>query len=112
VLPQRKLLETRKRLNEKSHHLAKILLNQIGAGMKGLDLPYKYMSLGVNGADNFTCALMMVNKAINKRLGKPRGDASTEELESVLGDLDSVLGPLSRQLRKVKDDYDRAHPEA
>jgi len=112
VLPQRKLQETRKRLNEKSHHLAKVLLNQIGVEMKGLDLPYKYTSLGVNGTDNFTCALMMVNKAINKRLGKPRGDASTEELEAVLGDLDSVLGPLSRQLRKVKDDYDRAHPKA
>lgn len=112
VLPQRKLVEMRKRLNEKSHHLAKILLNQIGVGMKGLDLPYKYTSLGVTGNDNFTCALMMVNKAINKRLRTPRSDASTEELEAILGDLDSILEPLSRQLRKVKADYDRAHPDA
>jgi DNA repair protein RadD len=110
VLPQRKLVETRKRLNEKSHHLAKILLNQIGVGMKGLELPYKYTSLGVNGADNFTCALIMVNTAIGKRLGKPRSLASTEELEAVLGDLDSILEPLSRQLRKVKADHDRANP--
>lgn len=112
VLPQRKLAEARKRLNEKSHHLAKILLNQIGVEMRGLDLPYKYKSLGLNGTDNFTCALIMVNKAINKRLGKARSDASTEELEAVLGDLDSILNPLSRQLRKVKADYDQAHPEA
>jgi len=111
VLPQRKLAETRRRLNEKSQHLAKILLNHIDVGMKGLDLPYKYTSLGLNGADNFTCALMMVNRAISKRIGKPRSNASTEELETVLGDLDGILEPLSRQLRKVKNDYDRAHPE-
>jgi DNA repair protein RadD len=112
VLPQRKLAETRKRLHEKSQHLAKVLLNHIGVGMKGLELPYKYKSLGLNGSDNFTCALMMVNKAINKRLAKPRSDASTEELEAILGDLDGILAPLTRQLRKVKADYDRAHPEA
>lgn len=112
VLPQRKLAETRKRLHEKSQHLAKVLLNHISVGMKGLELPYKYKSLGLNGSDNFTCALMMVNKAINKRLGKPRNDASTEELEAILGDLDGILAPLTRQLRKVKADYDRAHPEA
>lgn len=112
VLPQRALLETRKRLNEKSQRLAKILLNQVEVEMTGLELPYKYTSLGLNGINNFTCALMMVNRAINKRLGKTRSDASTEELESVLGDLDAVLEPLSRQLRKVKADYDRDHPEA
>src|SRR5262249_3010623 len=112
VQPQRQLEEARRRLNEKAKNLAKVLLNHIKVGMTGVELPYKYTSLGLAGPDTFTCALMMVNKAINNRLGKPRRDASTEELEAVLGDTDSILNPLSRQLRKVKDDYDRDHPKA
>ena len=69
---------------------------------------YKYKSLRLTGKNNYVCALMMVNKEIEKRLGKDRQSATTEEFRSVLDDLDDLLQALVRRARKAKADYDKS----
>jgi len=50
---------------------------------------------------------MMVNKEIEKRLGKERQAASTEEFRAVLDNLDELLQTLVRRVRKAKAEYDK-----
>ena len=75
--------------------------------MNGNEISYKYKRLRLNGRGNYICALMMVNEAINKRLGKDRKNCSLEEFKDVLDNLDEILTPLQRKLRKVKADYEK-----
>jgi len=49
----------------------------------------------------------MVNAEINKRLGKDRANASTEEFRAVLDSLDDVLQSLVRRVRKAKSEYEK-----
>ena len=51
---------------------------------------------------------MMVNKEVEKRLGKDRQSATTEEFRSVLDNLDDLLETLVRRVRKAKADYDKS----
>jgi excisionase family DNA binding protein len=107
VQPQREWEEAKKRLYEQAQRLAKVLLNHVGLSMVGVELIYKYKSLNVNGKDNYVSALMMVNAEINKRLGKERAKASTDEFKQILDNLDDVLQPLVRRVRKAKSDYEK-----
>ena len=107
VQPQRELEEARKRLNEQAKRLAKILLNHVELDMNGTEMMYKYKSLKVSGRSNYVSALMMVNEEINKRLGKERGDASAEDFQKILGNLENLLQPLVRRVRKAKSDYEK-----
>ena len=100
IQPQRELEEARKRLNEQAKRLAKILLNHVELDMNGTEMMYKYKSLKVSGRSNYVSALMMVNEEINKRLGKERGDASAEDFQKILGDLENLLQPLVRRVPK------------
>lgn len=101
-LPQREWEEAKRRLDEEAKRLAKIMLNHVDLTMQGVEIPFKYKTLQINGKSNYVCALMMVNTAIQKRLGKPRGEASTEEFREILDNLDDILKPLVRRLRKAK----------
>lgn len=112
VQPQSAWVEAKRRLDEQSKRLAKVLLNHVELEMTGTEIPYKYKSLGLVGKSNYICALMMVNKAINTRLGKDRKHATLEEFQAILGDLDSILQPLVRQLRKVKSTHDKSKEDA
>lgn len=107
VQPQRELEEARRRLQEQGKRLAKLLLNNVGLSMTGRELPYKYKSLGLNGKDNYVSALMMINAEINKRLGKDRAEACTEEFKQILENLDDILQTVGRQVRKAKSDYEK-----
>ena len=107
VQPQREWEEAKKRLYEQGQRLAKLLLNHVELDMNGTEIPYKFKSLKLAGRSNYICALMMVNTAINERLGKQRDDATTEEFKTILDSLDDTLQPLVRKLRKVKGDYER-----
>ena len=106
VQPQREWDEARKRLNEQARRLAKLLLNQLSLPIIGTELIYKYKSLNIAGKNNYVCALMMVNSEINKRLGRERAQATTEEFKDILGDLDDVLKTISRRVRKAKYEYE------
>lgn len=107
VQPQREWEEARRRTQEQAKRLANILLNHVGLTQAGTEMVYKYRSLKLTGKSNYVCALMMVNKEIEKRLGKERQAASTEEFRAVLDNLDELLQTLVRRVRKAKAEYDK-----
>ena len=107
VQPQREWEEARRRTQEQAKRLANILLNHVELTQAGTELVYKYKSLKLTGKSNYICALMMVNKEIERRLGKERAAASLEEFRSVLDNLDDLLQTLVRRVRKAKADYDK-----
>ena len=107
VQPQREWQEAKKRLYEQAQRLAKLLLNHVELSMTGTELTYKYKSLKISGKNNYVSALMMVNAEINKRLGKERAQASTEEFKQILDNLDDLLQTLARRVRKAKSDYEK-----
>lgn len=107
VQPQREWEEARKRLNEQAKRLAKLLLNHVELSMTGTEMTYKYRSLQVTGKNNYVSALMMVNAEVNKRLGKDRVQASTEEFKQILSNLDDLLQTLARRVRKAKSDHEK-----
>jgi DNA repair protein RadD len=107
VQPQREWEEARRRTQEQAKRLANILLNHVELTQAGTELVYKYKSLKLTGKSNYICALMMVNKEIERRLGKERAEASLEEFRGVLDNLDDLLQTLVRRVRKAKADYDK-----
>ncbi len=107
VQPQREWEEARKRLNEQAKRLAKILLNHVELNMAGTELTYKYTALKLTGRSNYVSALMMVNAEVQRRLGKERTQASTEDFKEILGGIDDILETLVRRVRKVKSDYEK-----
>lgn len=107
VLPQREWEEARKRLNEQAKHLAKIVLNHVQLAPQGTELTYKYRTLNLAGKNNFVSALTMVNKEIEKRLGKERTDASTEDFKVIMDQQDEILQLLARRVRKAKALYEQ-----
>jgi DNA repair protein RadD len=46
------------------------------------------------------------NERKTTRLGKDRSAATSEEFKAILNDLDGVLNPLVRRIRKAVSDYD------
>ena len=108
IQPQREWEQARKRLYEQAQRLAKLLLNRFALSIVGTELIYKYKSLNIAGKNNYVCALMMVNSEINKRLGRERAQASTEEFKDILDDLDDVLQTISRRVRKAKSEYEES----
>lgn len=108
VQPQREWEEAKRRLNEEAKRLAKILLNHAEVGLQGREL----INYGLgNGRNNYVCALMLVNKMINKELGKEREQASTDDFRVILDNLDSLLQGLVRRVRKAKSDYEQENSE-
>ncbi len=107
VQPQREWEEARRRTQEQEKRLANILLNHVELTQAGTELVYKYKSLKLTGKSNYICAPMMVNKEIERRLGKERAEASLEEFRGVLYNIDDLLKTLVRRVRKAKVDYDK-----
>ena len=106
IQPQREWEESRKRVHEQAQRLAKLLLNHVELAMTGTELTYKYTSLKISGKNNYVSALMMVNAEINRRLGKERNQASTNEFKQILDNLDDVLQTLVRRVHKAKSEYE------
>jgi DNA repair protein RadD len=107
VQPQREWKEAKRRLDEQAKRLANLLLNHAQLNQGGTELTYKYRALQLTGRNNYISALMMVNAEINRRLGKERGQASTEEFRAILDNLDDLLQTVARRVRKVIGDYDK-----
>jgi DNA repair protein RadD len=107
IQPQREWEEARKRVYEQAQRLAKLLLNHVELSMTGTELIYKYTSLNVTGKNNYVSALMMVNAEINKRLGKERPQANTDEFKQILDSLEDILQTLARRVRKAKSEYEQ-----
>jgi hypothetical protein len=109
VQPQREWVEAKRRVYEQAQRLAKVLLNHVELTMAGVEIPRKYTTLNIGGKNNYIAALMMVNNEFNKRLGKSRNSASTEEFVEILENLDDILQKLGKRLRKAKSDYEESH---
>ena len=96
VQPQREWEEAKKRLYEQAQRLAKLLLNHVELSLTGAELTYKYKSLNITGKNNYVSALMMVNREINKRLGKERAQARSlsgiGSLEARINNLRAIPG--------------------
>jgi DNA repair protein RadD len=107
VQPQREWKEAKKRLDEQAKRLANLVLNHVQLSQSGTELTYKYRTLKLTGRNNYISALMMVNAEINRRLGKERSQASTEEFRAVLDNLEDLLQTVARRVRKAKGDYDK-----
>lgn len=107
IQPQRALEEARKRVKEQADRISKIVLNHVELQMDGREIPYKYKSLGVAGRTNFVASVMMVNREINKRLGKEREQCSLEEFKAVLDQIDDILQTIVRRVRKAKSEYEK-----
>jgi len=107
VQPQREWEEARKRLNEQGKRLANLLLNHADLKIEGTELIYKYKTLKLSGRNNFIAALTMVNHEINKRLGKDRADASVEDFQNILDNLDDLLQTLVRRIKKAQNGYEK-----
>lgn len=107
VQPQRALQEARKRVNEQSQRMAKIVLNHVDLKITGREIPYKYTSLGVSGRSNYVAALTMVNRKISSLLGKEREDCSVEEFNGILNSIDDIIQDVARRLRKAKSEYEK-----
>lgn len=107
IQPQKEWNEAKKRLDEQVTRTAKILLNNSGLQMTGTEMPYKYSSLNVRAKNNFIAAIMMVNNAVNKQLGKERKDCSTDEFRSAIDSLEKTLQLLVRRVKKAQSDYEK-----
>lgn len=107
VQPQREWEESRKRMNEQAKRLANLVLNNAQLAQNGTELTYKYKSLKLTGKSNFVSALMMVNAEMQKRLGKDRSQASTEEFQAILTNLDDLLQSIVRRVLSAKAEYDK-----
>ena len=107
IQPQRALEEARKRVHEQGQRMAKIVLNHVELEMTGREIPYKYTSLGISARSNFIAALAMVNREINKRLGKDRKDCSVEEFKEILDSIEDIIQSVARELRKAKGEYEK-----
>jgi len=107
VQPQREWEEARKRLNEQAKRIANLLLNHAQLNINGTELVYKYKSLKLSGRNNFIAALTMVNHEINKRLDKDRSEASIEDFQSILTNLDNLLQTLVRRIKKAQSDHEK-----
>ncbi len=107
IQPQKEWNEAKKRLDEQITRTAKILLNNAGLQMTGTEMPYRYSGLNVRAKNNFIAAIMMVNNAVNKQLGKERKDCSTDEFRSAIDSLEKTLQLLVRRVKKVQSDYEK-----
>lgn len=102
-IPQRQWQEAKRRLDEESKHTAKILLNRVELGPEGVEIPRKLMP-EIGAINNRIAAIMMVNRAVSKRVGegKPRPGWSFEEFTQAIDLLPEVLENLVRQIKKVQ----------
>jgi DNA repair protein RadD len=104
VQPIKQWQEAKKRLNEEAKRAANLLLNRCGLSHGGVDIPRK-LKPGIGAQSNFVAALQMVNEELDKRIGKGRKRAewATEEFQSGIQDLSSILDGLTRQMKKLQD---------
>lgn len=104
AIPAKQWQEAKRRLDEESKHTAKILLNRVGLKPEGVDIPRTLMPQ-IGAINNRIATIMMVNRAISKRVGdrKRRSDWTFEEFTEALDSLPEVLENLVRQIKKVQN---------
>ncbi len=105
VVPAKQWQEAKKRLNEEAQRTAKLLLNRTDLKREGVELPRK-LKPELGAKNNFIAALQMVNEGIAKKVGdgRKRPEWSSEEFQSAMELLPSVLDGLVREIKRVQND--------
>lgn len=107
IQPHKEWEEARRRLDESAKRTAKILLNNMDLEMGGTEIVYKYKTLGIQARNNYIATLSMVNKELNKRIGKERKNCSAVEFKNATKSLDEILQLLVRRLKKAQNIYEK-----
>lgn len=106
INPQRQRREARVRLNERTRHAAKILINRIGLPNGGNELTFKYLKGEVRGS-NFVAAVQIINHEINRMLGinsNERACLKTDEFKKAMDLIEEIVNSLTRRLIKIMED--------
>jgi broad specificity phosphatase PhoE len=101
VTPQRRRQEARRRLDERSRSLAKRILNALGASSDGYNIVMAYPEL--RSTNNYTTVIIIVNGAINERLGTDSGtrdEIPLERLEEVMEQIDQLGDNVQAQIQE------------
>ena len=103
-IPAKQWREAKKRLNEKAHRTAKVLLNRVGLNPSGVEIPRK-LKTEIGALNNSIAAIMMVNHEIAKRVGdgRKRPEWPLEEFVAAAEELPGILNDLVRQLKKAQN---------
>jgi len=105
INPQQQRKEARIRLNERTNHVAKILINRIGLSSGGNELTFKYLKGEVQGT-NFVAAVQLIHHEINRMLGinsNERACLRTEEFKKAIDLLEEIVNGLTRRLIKIME---------
>ena len=103
-LPARQWQEARKRLDEEARRTSKILLNRVGLGPEGVEIPRKLRpDIGAN--KNSIAALIMVNTAVGSTVDdkRKRPEWTLEEFLEATEALPEILDNLVRQLKTAQN---------
>ncbi len=102
--PARQWKEARRRLDEEARRTAKILLNRVSLEASGVEIPRKLMT-EIGALNNSIAAIIMVNHAIAKKVGRgrKRHEWSLEEFVGATEELPRILDDLVRQLKRAQN---------
>lgn len=100
VLPQKEWEMRKKGLNDQVGRAAQLLINRLNVSRAGRDL----VNLGVPATNNFVACVTLINRALKKRFPTSRKDWSTEEFETAIASLESILNELTRQYKGLLND--------
>jgi DNA repair protein RadD len=96
-LPIREWEMRRKGLNEEVNRASNLLVNRLGIGRGGREL----INTGIAATNNFVACVTLINKELKKLNPKARKDWSTEEFESAIRSLESVLNTLTPRYKGI-----------
>jgi superfamily II DNA/RNA helicase len=103
VTPQRRRIESRRRLREEVNSAAKIVLNRLSLRAGGFEIA---SGVGAVSGSNLVAAVQLLNRHLNDVMGWDTGgraELSTDEIEAGMEALDGVLTDVTRLVAaKVK----------
>jgi DNA repair protein RadD len=97
IIPQKQRSEAKRRLSERVKSTAKVLLNRLGLESGGKELPLKIFPY--TQGTNFTSAVQVINKEVNKFLGIQSGKRKTLKTEELIrgeSELEVILNKLTK----------------
>jgi excisionase family DNA binding protein len=97
VLPQREWEMRKKGLNDQVNRAANLLINRLEINRGGREL----INTGVAATNNFVACVTLINKELKKINPKPRKEWSTEEFQSALSSLETVINTLTRRYKGI-----------
>ena len=110
IQPQRRRVEARRRLNERSRSVAARVLQDLGLSPMGRQVGRAIKT--VRGRDNQSATIELMNRRVNEYLGidrAQRGKLSAEQAEAALAALDTLGDEV---VREIRSDTEQQHAES